>query len=156
MPEYIEEEVTTVRPAVAPVVTPVAPAVTTTNYVVRPYDSTLSQFVRVMWYLLGLLEGLFAVRFLLALFGESAQRSELGCGRKAFLHDKDVPEVSVELSQSAERRSGVGLVGIARRQGAPKRDDPSRPTVGQHLGGWRLPFVSWAAAAVDRNRVNVG
>jgi YGGT family len=43
--------------------------VVATNVYAAPtyYDSTLDQFVRIMWYLLGLLEGLLAIRFILAL-----------------------------------------------------------------------------------------
>ena len=82
--EVVEEQV--VAPA-APVVTPAPPVaavrrswlrrpavprdVVSTEYYSAPVyaDSTLYQFVRFMWYLLGLLEGLLAIRFLLALFG---------------------------------------------------------------------------------------
>lgn len=84
----VEEEVATpiVAPAVEVVATPVVarravrrfwrrePAaardVVSTEYYTAPsyaYDPTLAQFLRVMWFLLGLLEGLFALRFLLAL-----------------------------------------------------------------------------------------
>lgn len=96
--EVVEEQVVQAGPVVAPtpVVTPtpvvaatplVAPATTvrrsfwrrpavqrdvvSTEYYSAPayYDSTLYQFVRMMWYLLGLLEGLLAIRFVLALLG---------------------------------------------------------------------------------------
>jgi len=53
---------------------PVVPTtdVVSTEYYRRPayeYDPTLAQFVRVMWFMVGLLEGLLAVRFLLAIMG---------------------------------------------------------------------------------------
>jgi hypothetical protein len=49
---------------------PVPTDVVSTEYYTAPayaYDPTLAQFLRVMWFLVGLLEGLFALRFLLAL-----------------------------------------------------------------------------------------
>jgi hypothetical protein len=84
--EVVEEQVVTSSPVVAaaPVAAPAAsvrrsfwrrPAVqrdvVSTEYYTAPayYDSSLYQFVRMMWYLLGLLEGLLAIRFILALLG---------------------------------------------------------------------------------------
>ena len=49
--------------------------VVSTEYYTAPtyaLDPTLAQFVRVMWYLLGVLEALMAIRFLLALLGANA------------------------------------------------------------------------------------
>lgn len=76
--EIVEERVVGSAPVVAPVPTarrswwrrPVVERdVVSTEYYSAPayYDSTLYQFVRMMWYLLGLLEGLLAIRFILAL-----------------------------------------------------------------------------------------
>lgn len=51
---------------------PVVPRdVVSTEYYTAPVygDTTLNQFVRVMWYLLGLLEALLVIRFALALLG---------------------------------------------------------------------------------------
>jgi hypothetical protein len=78
--EVVEERVAEPVPVVAPVATvrrgfwrrpAVQRDVVSTEYYTAPayYDSTLYQFVRMMWYLLGLLEGLLAIRFVLALLG---------------------------------------------------------------------------------------
>ena len=84
--EVVEEEVVQPAPVVAatPVVAPAATVrrsiwrrpvvqrdIVSSEYYTAPayYDSSLYQFVRMMWYLLGLLEGLLAVRFILALLG---------------------------------------------------------------------------------------
>jgi hypothetical protein len=74
----VEERVVTPAPAIAEVRRswwrrPVTQRdVVSTEYYTAPSyaaDPTMTQFVRVMWYLLGLLEGLLAIRFVLALLG---------------------------------------------------------------------------------------
>lgn len=74
----VEERIVTPAPAVAQVRRSwwrrpaVQRDVVSTEYYTAPsygVDPTMSQLVRVMWYLLGLLEGLLAIRFLLALLG---------------------------------------------------------------------------------------
>jgi len=83
--DAVEERVTTTPVVEERVVKPAPPVETvrrrswwrptvqrdlvSTNVYAAPtyYDSTLDQFVRVLWYLLGLLEGLLAIRFILAL-----------------------------------------------------------------------------------------
>jgi hypothetical protein len=78
--EVVEERVVQSAPAVVPTTSvrrsfwrrpAVQRDVVSTEYYTAPayYDSTLYQFVRMMWYLLGLLEGLLAIRFVLALLG---------------------------------------------------------------------------------------
>jgi hypothetical protein len=59
-----------VEPVIAPAV--VQTDVVSTEYYTAPgfgYDPALARFLRVMWFALGLLEGLLALRFVLALMG---------------------------------------------------------------------------------------